>query len=357
MLNRRPRPPAAPLQSEEALRRIGQELRDARLACGENLDDIAAYLRIRPIHLAALERGDLSAIPGRAYAVGFLRSYGQHLGLDADDLVLRLKAAAGEATPTPEPIRREPADEGRRPTAAVLAIASLLLGTALYGGYHLSQGEPRTVPEPAAPGADELAGPAGNEPEAGADRGIPSMAPDAAPPAPGMAAGPAPVPATVPPAPPAAAPAPAQTDIASHIPPAPGRAPFVGVDVTSAVAAESGPDEGAASAPIAALDSGAAVPAAVPGAQEGRVAIVARETSWIQVRSAGRDFVRSRTLAPGERFVLPDRDDLALWTGNAGGLDILLDGQSVGPIGPRGAVVRNLPLAPESLKRHSQAAP
>lgn len=353
MLHRRPRPPAASPPSEEALRRIGQELRDARLACGENLDDIAACLCIRPGHLAALERGDLAALPGRAYAVGFLRSYGQHLGLDADDLARRLKAAAGEATPPPEPIRREPED--RRPTAAVLAIASLLLGAALYGGYHLSKSEPQTVPEPVAQVADEPAGPGGNEPA--------EAAPAASLPAPDVAASPQPTPgegaapAAVPPAPLAMAPVPAQTDIASHIPPAPGRAPFVGVDVTSAVAAESGPDEGAAPTPLAALDSAAAVPAALPGAEEGRVAIVARETSWIQVRSAGRDFVRSRTLAPGERFILPDRGDLALWTGNAGGLDILLDGRSVGPIGPRGAVVRNLPLAPESLKRHSQPAP
>ena len=84
--------------------------------------------------------------------------------------------------------------------------------------------------------------------------------------------------------------------------------------------------------------------------------LLAHESSWVQVRSAARDYVRTRTLQPGERFVLPDRADLALWTGNAGGLELLLDGQSLGRAGALGAVVRDLPLTPESL-RQRMAAP
>jgi cytoskeleton protein RodZ len=85
------------------------------------------------------------------------------------------------------------------------------------------------------------------------------------------------------------------------------------------------------------------------------VAIVARESSWVQVRSAAGDFVRTRTMEPGETLVLPDRADLALWTGNAGGLELLLDGQSVGRAGAAGAVVRDLSLAPDSLQRRQPA--
>ena len=86
------------------------------------------------------------------------------------------------------------------------------------------------------------------------------------------------------------------------------------------------------------------------GGNPGRVVILARETSWIQIRSPGRDFVRTRTLEPGDRFVLPDRTDLALWTGNAGGIEILLDGQSLGVPGARGEVVKSFMLDPEALK-------
>ncbi|HEX6013020.1 MAG TPA: helix-turn-helix domain-containing protein, partial [Geminicoccaceae bacterium] len=127
LLSRRPKPPAVPHdRSGEALQAIGQELRDARVARGEDLHDIAAFLRIRPAYLVALERGELGALPGRPYAAGFLRCYGAHLGLDGDALVARLRpAVAGMAQPR-EVSRREPPSESRRPTAAVVA-ASLVL--------------------------------------------------------------------------------------------------------------------------------------------------------------------------------------------------------------------------------------
>jgi cytoskeleton protein RodZ len=77
---------------------------------------------------------------------------------------------------------------------------------------------------------------------------------------------------------------------------------------------------------------------------------VAREASWIQVQSPGRDFLRSTTLQPGQRFDLPDRTDLALWTGNAGGLEVWVDGQNLGALGASGAVLRDVPLTPEALR-------
>jgi len=83
---------------------------------------------------------------------------------------------------------------------------------------------------------------------------------------------------------------------------------------------------------------------------DGRIVLVASEPSWIQVRSGDREFVRTKTMEAGERIALPNRDDLALWTGNAGGLEILVDGHSVGPLGQRGRVLRDVPLAPDAVK-------
>src|SRR4051794_36977843 len=81
-------------EPEVTLSRVGAELRAARLARGEDLGDVADYLRIRPSFLAALEAGEVGATPGRTYARGFLRSYAEHLGMDADRLVAPLKAMA-----------------------------------------------------------------------------------------------------------------------------------------------------------------------------------------------------------------------------------------------------------------------
>jgi cytoskeleton protein RodZ len=327
-------------RSDEALRSIGRELLEARTARGEDLHDIAAYLRIRPAYLTALEQGDIGAIPGRPYAVGFLRSYGDYLELDGGALVNRLKRAVRDVTAPADLSYREPLSESRRPTAA-LVTASLMLAMALYTGYQVLSGGRESEPVAVAEAPGELGELART---VLASRDLGPIEPVASQPAPVTAAPAAPTSQAS--GTPAGATQPAMT--ASVTTPAPAPAP----DVTSAVAAES---NGADSRPmvLAALDSDRAPPAAPTAAdpaESGRVVIVAREASWLQVRSGGRDYVRTRTLQAGERFVLPDRTDLALWTGNAGGLEILLDGQSVGRLGESGAVLKDLPLGPDHLK-------
>ena len=122
--------------------------------------------------------------------------------------------------------------------------------------------------------------------------------------------------------------------------------------MTSAVAAETPEGEAAiaASRPIAVLDVDAAPPRTPAKAPRTEGWSSARESSWIQVRSAARDWVRTRTLQPGERFVLPDRADLALWTGNAGGVELLVDGQSVGAGRRAGGGGQGPGRSPDSLK-------
>jgi cytoskeleton protein RodZ len=330
LLSRRPKPPTVPHdRSGEALQAIGQELRDARIARGEDLHDIAAFLRIRPAYLVALERGELGALPGRPYAAGFLRCYGGHLGLDGDALVARLKpAVAGMALPR-ESGRRAPPSESRRPTASVVTV-SLVLAGALYASYHLfsASGDAPLQQVAEVVGVAPPAGPLASSLETGAP----------------------------------ASPTVAIRDGDAPTAQPPETAPPATADVTSAVAAESGPADGAVAgepAVLAAFDGdGAASPAsaAAEGDAAGRIVLVARGTSWIQVRSADRAYVRTRTLQPGDRFLVPERPGLTLSTGNAGGLELLVDGESVGPVGAPGAVARNLPLVPEALKPRPIAA-
>jgi cytoskeleton protein RodZ len=336
-------------QSDEVLRSIGQELCRARMARGEDLVDVAAFLRIRPAYLTALEEGDIGAIPGRPYAVGFLRGYGDYLGLDGKALVARLKAAVRDVTAPPDLSYREPLSESRRPTVA-LVTASLTLATALYAGYYVLSVDRPGAPERVAQAPGEL-GELARSVLASRDPG-PSEPPVLlAAPAENVAAAAAPTSQA------AAAPAVSTT---TPQPAASAAAPSATADVTSAVAAESNDATRAGAVPmvLAALDSERPAPAAPAAAvaQDGRVVILAHDSSWVQVRSAGRDYVRTRTLQAGERFALPDRTDLALWTGNAGGLEILVDGQSLGRAGETGAVLKNLPLGPDSLKQRMAAA-
>ena len=82
---------------------IGQELRGARISRGEDLATVSRVLKIRKEHLEAMEDDNLSALPGRTYAVGFIRAYADYLGIDAAEAVERFKteiAGRDEISPT-----------------------------------------------------------------------------------------------------------------------------------------------------------------------------------------------------------------------------------------------------------------
>lgn len=79
--NHRAQPPGAePLG-------IGERLRNAREARGLSLSALEATTHIRGVYLQALEEERFDHLPGRVYALGFLRTYARALGLDPDDLV------------------------------------------------------------------------------------------------------------------------------------------------------------------------------------------------------------------------------------------------------------------------------
>ena len=119
-----------------ALKEIGHLLRETRQARGEDLYDVADYLRIKPSYLFALEDGDLALTPGRVYALGFLRSYGEHLGFDGEELVSYAKQAMSGPASRPQLNYRVPAPESRRPSGILLAASILTVGL-VYGGWRM----------------------------------------------------------------------------------------------------------------------------------------------------------------------------------------------------------------------------
>ena len=70
---------------------MGRMLEEARLKKGITLDKVEAELKIRKHYLLAIEAGNWDKLPGYAYATGFLRSYGDYLGLSGEDLVEEYK--------------------------------------------------------------------------------------------------------------------------------------------------------------------------------------------------------------------------------------------------------------------------
>jgi cytoskeleton protein RodZ len=88
------------------------------------------------------------------------------------------------------------------------------------------------------------------------------------------------------------------------------------------------------------------------GSAEGgaRIEVRALSDSWIQIRDGvARRLLVTRLLRAGDTYVVPDQPGLTLLTGNAGALEILVDGQTVEPIGEEGAVRRNVVLNADRL--------
>jgi cytoskeleton protein RodZ len=80
-----------------------------------------------------------------------------------------------------------------------------------------------------------------------------------------------------------------------------------------------------------------------------RIVLRARLDSWVQVFAADESLILTRVLQPGDSYRVPDQAGLSLVTGNAGGLEIEVDGTTLPPLGPVGAVRRGIALDAERL--------
>jgi cytoskeleton protein RodZ len=87
-----------------------------------------------------------------------------------------------------------------------------------------------------------------------------------------------------------------------------------------------------------------------------RIVLRALLDSWVQIRDAEDSLLLTRVLQPGDTYRVPELSGLTLLTGNAGGLQIEVDGAAVPPLGPVGAVRRNIALDPERLLDGTAAA-
>jgi cytoskeleton protein RodZ len=91
--------------------------------------------------------------------------------------------------------------------------------------------------------------------------------------------------------------------------------------------------------------------AAVPPPQnlESRIVLRATVTSWVELRDIAGKRLLSRLLRTGETYKVPGRSGILFTTGNAGGIDILVDGQPIAALGPVGAVRRDIAMDPKTL--------
>jgi cytoskeleton protein RodZ len=274
---------------------VGEDLRAARLRRGDELGRIARVLRIRKDYLEALESDHPDKLPGRTYAIGFLRSYAEYLGLDTPALVSRHKrqtAGQGETAPqVGEAPELETSRFGFGWPVLIVGVAALLI----YGLYEFAK---PTVTSP----------PAASSPAAvSADRSRP-----------------------------------------------PGDAATVGIKPPPRVANEypSTNTAAAAAAPPSSGTQQTAVPTGqIFGAQNpnARVVLHAHALTHVLVQGFGGKVYMNRLLHPGDVYRVPNVVGLSLTTPNGDAVSLELDGRDMGVAGKAGHITEALSLDPRAI--------
>ncbi len=110
---------------------VGKLLRNAREAQGMALDAISNILRINKSRLGSFESDDES-LTCDVYTLGFLRSYAQHLSLNADELIQKFKDQIGSSPSSPA-IFPTPLSKRGTPSYLIIVLSLFVLTGSVIG--------------------------------------------------------------------------------------------------------------------------------------------------------------------------------------------------------------------------------
>jgi cytoskeleton protein RodZ len=315
-------------EGDSPLETVGQDLRAARLARGDDLATVSRALKIRKDHLEAVEQDNFAGLPGKAYAIGFVRSYAAYLGMDPVHTVERYKQEIAGRHDLPLPTDASfHAEDSRYFPYGSRILAGVILLALVYGVWHLVSGGPVPQPVPPAPSltaprpqiaATKPPAPEPSSPQASGDTAVP-------PPAAGNVSSPViPSPSK-----------PGQTGLASA---------SVAAAPTQSVATPS-PAVPAVPAPSSSSGSGQ-----VYGANPNpRIVLRTRSDVRLTVRGPDGTVYLNRDLKAGDSYQVPNIGDLLLATTDAGAVDVLLDGKDMGRVGQNQQILGKVSLNPASL--------
>ena len=139
---------------------FGSMLRAAREKRGVTLRHISNVTKISVAALEALERNDISRLPGGIFSRSFVRSYALEVGLDPDDTIEQFVAQFPEAAPAPghaqaEQQQEEEQHDSNQQTAAtfmrlVVISVPVVAGLLYLGTMNRRVVEPAVAPPAAA---------------------------------------------------------------------------------------------------------------------------------------------------------------------------------------------------------------
>ncbi|MEE8394248.1 MAG: helix-turn-helix domain-containing protein, partial [Rhodospirillales bacterium] len=112
-------------------------------------------LRIRNLYLEAIEDGRFQDLPGATYAIGFIRAYADHLGLDSDEVVRRYKDETSDINGKTDLVFPVPIPESGVPGGAILLVG-VVIAVLAYGGWYVSSSDEESITEVISPLPDRF---------------------------------------------------------------------------------------------------------------------------------------------------------------------------------------------------------
>lgn len=254
---------------------VGEILRRTRVHYDRSIQDIERALHIRASQIEAIETDQIEKLPGRVYAIGFVRSYAEYLGLDGDKMVHLFKVQSGAKARSPELTFPVPASESKIPPGWMVVLSVVAAFIIITIWLNVNERDRAMVTE--IPNATEVQSSLG----AGKMQGDQGLAQDA--------------------------------------------------------------NDRAADA----------------GAQPEVTGVILRmeENSWVEIRDKEGKALVSRVLKKGDQYFVPDRPDLVMALGNAGGVRIEIDGQDIGFLGKSGEILRDISLDNAYLRENYLGQP
>jgi cytoskeleton protein RodZ len=300
---------------------IGECLRSERLRRNLQLEQIANELKISARMLAAIEAEDFEKLPGGVFAKSFVRQYAHVLGLDEEEMAAEVDRVLhpGEAVQSvkpetaPIPLPRMDAwqsvgDSRSRASgwssvlpALLLVVVVMLICSGIYAFWQ----RPRHAAVPNQPAPSRASQPSPQPPPSGVQAAAPAASAPAAP-------------------------------VAAELQPS---QPVEGTPEGGSASPQAADTTAAVPKP-ADTNSAAGTPAAPPGPVH--VEITATEQVWVRLASDGK-YVFSGTLEANQSRTVDANESVSLRLGNAGGVNIALNGKPIGAVGPKGQI-RNVQL-------------
>jgi len=393
------------LQEENSSsKNVGELLKASRLRLGHDLRFVAQTLHIRYIYLEAIEAGRYEKLPGAVYVAGFMRSYADFLGLDSDEVVRRSKDEISSQSVNAELVFPVPIPESSVPGSAIVLVGVVIFFL-VYGGWYASTNNDDLVDDSIPSVPEHLSSKDNKNKEKGISESViveeanelalvsganikseatekPKLSLKKEPSEINSALDPQATEKIIgkPGSEASNVVAPSSKKKNQELNISDGdvntsdssiQNSLVGTqpetEITTAESSENSQISEASDTQKPVQPENTAQTSSITDAtmkkkiygtenKDSKILVRARRNSWIQVRdNIANKLLLTQLLKTGDSYQVPNKSGLVLLTGNAGALEILVEGKLVPDLAPPGTILKNITLDPDKLRQGSAA--